>query len=182
VILFLRGPLANASFYDADGTRKYVDDTPHIKHASLRRLYSKLVVQVFDNARKHSKSLLVLDLGAGEGSSTMLFLELGAKVVAVDISRSQLDTLKTRCALFDDMLEVRCADIGDALREIGRDGVCLRYCALFQHPEPCVPAHRIFFWCKKYVCRCCPESDMSIGPLNPQRVGTARACRQAAFR
>jgi SAM-dependent methyltransferase len=74
-------------------------------------------VGVFDNARKHAKSPLVLDLGAGEGSVTLPFLELGAKVVAVDISKSQLDALKTKCGQFRDMLEVRCIDIGEALRE-----------------------------------------------------------------
>jgi len=111
--------LANVSAYNAEATRKYVDGAPHIKHASLRELYGKLVVQVFDNAKKHSTIPTVLDLGAGEGAVTLPFLELGARVVAVDISDSQLAALKSKCADFGDMLEVRCEDINDALRDKG---------------------------------------------------------------
>ena len=76
--------LANVSAYDAQATRTYVDGAPHVKHASLRQLYGKLVVRVFDAARENGTAPMVLDLGAGEGSATLPFLQLGAKVVAVD--------------------------------------------------------------------------------------------------
>jgi len=109
--------LANVSAYDAEATKEYIDGAPHIKHDSLRKLYGKLVVQVFDSATRYTKIPKVLDLGAGEGSVTLPFLELGAKVVAVDISKSQLDTLKTRCNNFGNMLEVRCEDINDTLKD-----------------------------------------------------------------
>ncbi len=56
-------------------------------------------------------------MGAGEGSVTLPFLELGAKVVAVDVSNSQLDALKTKCENFGGMLEARCEDINDTLIE-----------------------------------------------------------------
>ncbi len=103
--------LANVSAYDAEGTNAYADGSPHIKHAALRTLYGKLVVQVFDFARKHTATPRVLDLGAGEGSVTLPFLELGARVVAVDISPSQLAGLTAKCAHFGAMLEVRCEEI-----------------------------------------------------------------------
>jgi SAM-dependent methyltransferase len=109
--------LANISAYDAEATKKYIYGAPHIKHASLRMLYGKLVVQVFDFAKQHTKIPKVLDLGAGEGSVTLPFLELGAKVVAIDISSSQLDVLRSKCKRFGDMLEVRCEDINDTLRD-----------------------------------------------------------------
>ena len=109
--------LANLASYDAEATRKYIDDAPHIKHAALRNLYGKLVVQVFDAAAKYTKTPRVLDLGAGEGSVTLPFLELGAKVVAIDISNSQLHELKRKCEHFGDMLEVRCEDFNDTLRD-----------------------------------------------------------------
>lgn len=109
--------LANVTAYDSERTRQYVDEAPHVKHASLRRLYGELVAHVFDEARRHAGTPRVLDLGAGEGSVTLPFLELGAKVVAVDISQSQLDALKARCEPYGDMLETRRQDIHDALRE-----------------------------------------------------------------
>lgn len=113
--------LANVSAYDSEATRKYIDGAPHIKHASLRQLYGQLLVRVFDNANiDRSNPPLVLDLGAGEGSVTLPFLELGAKVVAVDISKSQLDTLKTKCEQYGDMLEIRCEDINDTVLDKSR--------------------------------------------------------------
>lgn len=108
--------LANISAYDSETTRKYIDGAPHIKHGSLRKLYASLVVQVYDCAKEHTTVPSVLDLGAGEGSVTLPFLELGAQVTAVDISGSQLDVLRNRCERFGNRLEVRCEDIADTLK------------------------------------------------------------------
>jgi len=109
--------LANVSAYGAKGSYDYVDGAPHIKHASLRKLYGTLLVQIYDRARRHAQVPRVLDLGAGEGSVTLPFLELGARVVAVDISGSQLDALKKKCREFNERLDVRCEDINDTLRD-----------------------------------------------------------------
>lgn len=109
--------LANISAYDREAGRKYLDAAPHIKHASLRKLYGQLVVQVFDRAKEHTDIPEVLDLGAGEGSVTIAFLELGAKVTAIDISKSQLDILHSQCERFGSMLEIRCQDITDTLQD-----------------------------------------------------------------
>jgi SAM-dependent methyltransferase len=109
--------LANNSTYDRQATKQYIDGAPHIKHASLRRFYANLVMQVFYYAKQYTRTPNVLDLGAGEGSVTLPFLELGAKVVAIDVSRSQLDLLQSKCEPFSYMLEVRCEDINDTLKE-----------------------------------------------------------------
>jgi SAM-dependent methyltransferase len=108
--------IANMSAYNQEGSRKYVDGAPHIKHASLRTLYAKLLVQVYDFAKKHTAVPWVLDLGAGEGSVTLSFLELGTRVTAVDISSSQLSILQSKCGHFSSKLEVRCEDIADTLK------------------------------------------------------------------
>ena len=108
--------LANISAYDPEGTRKYIDGAPHIKHASLRALYANLLVQVYDFAKEYTAVPRVLDLGAGEGSVTLPFLELGATVTAVDISSSQLNLLQSKCEHFSDRLEVRCEDVADTLK------------------------------------------------------------------
>lgn len=109
--------LANVSAYDPEGSSDYVDGAPHIKHASLRKLYGTLLVQIYDRARRQAQVPRVLDLGAGEGSVTLPFLELGARVVAVDISESQLDELKNKCRDFGERLDVRCEDINDTLKD-----------------------------------------------------------------
>jgi len=104
--------LANAAAYKEDAQkRNYIDGAPHIKHAALRKLYGKLVVDVFDIGRRISSCPKMLDLGAGEGSATLPFLELGAEVTAVDISESQLAELKKKCNKYGDRLKVYCDDI-----------------------------------------------------------------------
>lgn len=108
--------LANALAYDKRSAKQYIDGAPHIKHASLRKFYNKLAVKVFDFAAQHKEVPRVLDLGAGEGSATLSFLKLGAKVVAVDVSSCQLESLRNKCKNFDDMLEIRCEDIKNTLK------------------------------------------------------------------
>ncbi|MGH8461582.1 MAG: class I SAM-dependent methyltransferase [Stenotrophobium sp.] len=108
--------LANVSAYDEEAARNYADGAPHVKHASLRTLYAGLVVRTYDAARALNPVPEVLDLGAGEGSATLPFLELGAKVTAVDISSPQLKILKSRCDAFSDRLEIRCEDIAETLK------------------------------------------------------------------
>ena len=110
--------LANIESYDRDKTRRYTDGAPHIKHAELRALYRRLVVEVYDAARSFVSQPKVLDLGAGEGSATLPFLELGAKTTAVDISEAQLNALRTRCSSFAKNLTVCCGDISDAIKEL----------------------------------------------------------------
>ncbi len=109
--------LANIATYSPELTKDYIDGAPHVKHESLRLLYGELVVKVYDEAKKHNANPRVLDIGAGEGSVTLSFLELGAKVVATDISENQLTSLESKCAHFGSMLEVRCEDISDTIRK-----------------------------------------------------------------
>jgi SAM-dependent methyltransferase len=109
--------LANEVAYSVKDAAAYIDGAPHIKHASLRELYGGLVIEIFDSAAKHASPPNVLDLGAGEGSVTLPFLELGAKVTAVDISERQLGTLRENCQRHADRLEVRCEDINETLKK-----------------------------------------------------------------
>jgi SAM-dependent methyltransferase len=88
---------------------------PHIKHAELRELHAQLVVRTFAEAARHTPTPTVLDLGAGEGSVTLPFLKLGAKVVAVDISSRQMEELRNKCESYSGMLETRCEDVNDTL-------------------------------------------------------------------
>lgn len=147
--------LANVSVYNDEATADYLDGAPHIKHAPLRELYGSLVVKVFDRAREHAATPLVLDLGAGEGSVTLPFLQLGAHVVAVDISRSQLDTLEVKCKHYGTNLEVRCEDINVFLQDKTRrfDVIVVNsflhhvpdYCAMIKEALPLLNPGGQFF-------------------------------------
>jgi SAM-dependent methyltransferase len=111
---------ANASWYNSARSCKYVEDATHIKHAALRNFYGLLVADVYDWAAKSTPIPTVLDLGAGEGSATLPFLELGAKVTAVDVSESQLRILQAKCDKFANRLEVHCEDVFDFIESMKR--------------------------------------------------------------
>lgn len=128
--------LANIAAYNPALTKDYIDGAPHVKHESLRYLYGELVVRVFDEAKKHTTTTpRVLDIGAGEGSVTLSFLELGARVVATDISESQLAALKEKCARFGNMLEVRCEDVSDTIKN-NADSFDIVVASSFLHHVP----------------------------------------------
>src|SRR5260370_21810460 len=108
--------LANLAMFDKEGTAKYLLGSPHLKYACVRQLYESLVVRLFNTAKQHAGIPRVLDLGAGEGSATLPFLELGAHVNAVDISESQLASLAEKCGRFRERLRVRHEAISETLR------------------------------------------------------------------
>lgn len=150
--------LANAVLYDSEATRKYIDGAPHLKHSTLRNLYGQLVVSVYDFAAAHTPVPKVLDLGAGEGSVTLPFLELGATVTAVDISESQLKALQAKCMHYAGKLEVSCQDVFAAIKAFqlkgGEYDIVVAnsflhhipdYLALIRQAVTILPSHGQFF-------------------------------------
>src|ERR1039457_1008839 len=89
----------NKDTYNALADGAYVNTAPHLRHRSILDLYARLVQAAFvATRRENGESPSVLDLGAGEGTVTRPFLELGASVLAVDISERQLEQLQVICA------------------------------------------------------------------------------------
>jgi SAM-dependent methyltransferase len=107
--------LANVAMFNEKGTAKCVSASPHLAHPMVRDLYTTLVIRTFNTAKKHASMPRVLDLGAGEGSATLPFLELGAHVTAVDISESQLTVLARKCGHFAARLRIYREDINQIL-------------------------------------------------------------------
>ncbi|MBI2552398.1 class I SAM-dependent methyltransferase [Candidatus Uhrbacteria bacterium] len=114
--------LANAAMYNSEHIKKYVHGAPHVKHAALRKMYGRMVADRYNYATHYFSVPRILDLGAGEGSATRQFLDLGAKVMAVDISNDQLILLRKQCVNYGDRLETRCEAVVEALRSLQRDG------------------------------------------------------------
>lgn len=106
---------ANQFSYNMMAEGEYAKLAPHLSHSSIRSRYAALISRVMAAASRNGITPTVLDLGAGDGLATLPFLALGARVVAVDISRQQLDQLEERCKTYGDHLEVRCADITKVL-------------------------------------------------------------------
>jgi 2-polyprenyl-3-methyl-5-hydroxy-6-metoxy-1,4-benzoquinol methylase len=90
---------------------EYVSGAPHLKHATIRKLHYSLITKVYNRVKLIHDTPKILDLGAGEGSVTSTFLELGGAVTAVDISREQLEVLQGRCSHFKGALTICCNDI-----------------------------------------------------------------------
>jgi SAM-dependent methyltransferase len=107
--------LANVAMFHEEGTTKCVSASPHLTHPIVRDLYKNLVTRTFNTAKKYANTPRVLDLGAGEGSATLPFLELGAHVTAVDISESQLAVLVQKSGQFATRLRVYHEDINEIL-------------------------------------------------------------------
>jgi SAM-dependent methyltransferase len=108
--------LANVAMFNEEGTATCVSASPHLTHPMICDLYAQLVARTFNTAKKYASMPRVLDLGAGEGSATLPFLELGAHVTAVDISESQLAVLGQKCRRFATRLRVYGEDINEMLR------------------------------------------------------------------
>jgi 2-polyprenyl-3-methyl-5-hydroxy-6-metoxy-1,4-benzoquinol methylase len=107
---------ANAAIYDALEEGEYVDGAPHLKHERLRAFYMDLAARVLAEAAGHRCPPRVLDLGAGEGTATLPFLEAGAEVTAVDVSERQLEVFRTRCGPHAQRLSILCGDVEEVIR------------------------------------------------------------------
>lgn len=126
---------ANTAVYDDKLTQSYISGSPHLKYRSMRRLYEQLSERVFEEARKNARVPRVLDLGAGEGSATSVFLGLGANVTAVDVSESQLSALRTKCCHYGDRLHLLQCEIREALVTNERYDIVLMSSVLHHIPD-----------------------------------------------
>ena len=109
---------ANQAVYDSGWTEIFFKGAPHLKHASLRALWTRQLSLALERAAEHAATPRVLDLGAGEGSVTQEILQQGASVTAVDVSESQLAELCRKCRPFADRLQTHRGELSDALTQL----------------------------------------------------------------
>lgn len=142
----------NKDLYDSTNVKEYIDGAPHLKHKYLRDFYATLAVEVSISSKKEKP--LVLDMGAGEGTATSHFLALNAKVMAVDISENQLNSLREKCFSYGDNLEVICEDISDTVKRTrGYDIIAMNsflhhipdYCELLRQSDDLLNKHGQIF-------------------------------------
>jgi SAM-dependent methyltransferase len=106
----------NSSFFDGVSREQFTAISPHLAHPTLRALWSRLAVSAYQTAARDAEVPSVLDLGAGDGSSSLVFLEQGAAVTAVDASAEQLRRL-CQSGLAPERLAIRQQSVEDYLRE-----------------------------------------------------------------
>ncbi len=125
----------NKELYNSMMLKDYIDGAPHLKHKKLKKLYIELANKVVSNSKKVNNS--VLDIGAGEGTTTNCFLSLGSKVTAVDISQNQLNSLKKKCVQYGDKLQVICEDVNDTVKRSEKYDIITINSFLHHIPDYC---------------------------------------------
>lgn len=105
---------ANVAEYNESEERRYVRGAPHVKHASLRRIYEKLAAEALASIPPRNP-LEVLDLGAGSGLASTFWFKDAVHLTAVDSSQSMLKRLRERRRAEGGDITTVLADIQDFL-------------------------------------------------------------------
>jgi 2-polyprenyl-6-hydroxyphenyl methylase / 3-demethylubiquinone-9 3-methyltransferase len=99
-----------AANVNAPEIRRYLSAAPHLSHAGLNALFRQLALEATTLASRDGRRPAVLDLGAGEGSATIAFLDAGAHVTAVDADGARLEVLRERAAAHRASLDTQAGD------------------------------------------------------------------------
>lgn len=91
---------ANIAAYDSLDERTYVNGAPHLKHASIGKVYSDLVDESIRRIGRDAKTVSVLELGAGNGLASIPWFQRKVRMTAVDSSESMLRGLTQRAAAY----------------------------------------------------------------------------------
>jgi len=89
---------ANIAAYESLDERAYVNGAPHLKHASIARIYESMVDSAISEIGRDPKTISVLELGAGNGLASGPWFERHVRMTAVDSSESMLRGLRDRAA------------------------------------------------------------------------------------
>jgi 2-polyprenyl-3-methyl-5-hydroxy-6-metoxy-1,4-benzoquinol methylase len=111
---------ANQATYQNLDEKAYVRGAPHLRHASVARIYETLVDAAISGIGRDASTIRVLELGAGSGLGSTAWFSRGVQLTAVDSSAEMLSLLTSRASAYGakpativaDALEfVRTADI-----------------------------------------------------------------------
>jgi SAM-dependent methyltransferase len=91
---------ANISAYGQLDSRAYVNGAPHLKHASIARIYESLVAASIARIGRDPGTVSVLELGAGNGLASTPWFERGVQLMAVDSSEPMLRDFSARADAF----------------------------------------------------------------------------------
>jgi len=106
---------ANRVAYGSLDERIYVNGAPHLKHASIGRIYRSLVDAAIAQIGRAPRTVSVLELGAGNGLASIPWFERGVSLTAVDSSEEMLRGLSARAAAFGLTPKTEVGDVLDYL-------------------------------------------------------------------
>lgn len=103
---------ANEDAYDLRTDAEYLKGAPHLRHRSIQSIHRGMVEQIVTSIGKPTQDLRVLELGAGSGLASTVWMEAQAGITAVDASRANLDRFVVRARPFGAPVEAIHDDIG----------------------------------------------------------------------
>src|SRR3982074_2222119 len=110
---------ANIAAYEGLDESGYINGAPHLKHASIGRVYRSLVDLAVARSGRDPEALSVLELGAGNGLASSAWFEQRVRLTAVDSSETMLEGLVEKAASFGLQPTVVAADALEFLESKG---------------------------------------------------------------
>ncbi len=124
---------ANIAAYDSVDDKTYVNGAPHLKHASIANTYKSIVDSAIKHIGRDSKTVSVLELGAGNGLASTPWFERHVLMTAVDSSESMLRGLSKRAAAFGLSPVTVTADAGDFLNSTDETFDVITHVSMIHH-------------------------------------------------
>lgn len=107
----------NVAAFDQRAEERLINGSPHLKHASLRRLHRDLIASAAAGPARPTAEIAVLELGAGDGLGSIPWFEIGVRhLVAVDPSAAMLKRFTERAANYGLNVAVTSADADSFLK------------------------------------------------------------------
>jgi SAM-dependent methyltransferase len=97
---------ANEGAYDRRSDADYLRGAPHLRHRSIQLLHRRMVDKLLNSIGRQGRDLKVLELGAGSGLGSAVWMEVRARITAVDASKANLDRFVTRAQGYGVPIEV----------------------------------------------------------------------------
>ena len=89
---------ANLVAYGSFDEQAYVNGAPHLKHASIAKIYRSLIDDAVGKIGRDPHTITVLELGAGNGLASTPWFDRHVKLTAVDSSADMLRGLSAKAA------------------------------------------------------------------------------------
>jgi SAM-dependent methyltransferase len=106
---------ANIATYDNFDEREYVNSAPHLKHASIARIYEALADDAITATGREATDVKVLELGAGSGLASTPWFANRVQLTAVDSSETMLTSLAAKASGYGVKPDNVIADAADFL-------------------------------------------------------------------
>ena len=124
---------ANVAAYEGLDERGYINGAPHLKHASIGRVYRALVDKAVSLSGQAAETLSVLELGAGNGLASTAWFDHRVRLTAVDSSETMLDGLVAKARGFGLAPTVVTADAMEFLESEGEQFDVITHVSMVHH-------------------------------------------------